>query len=272
MALPVWGNLQKSQIDPETIEEAIDRIIQAHEDDPNAHVEAGESLQSHKAQEIIDHVVASIIADKIKDGEIKINKLDWDRAILGPSFESLDGWGQSAVGVGAAITINVGICRIKSGQAVGNITRIYIDHGTDPVMEAKDPFFQCIVDFSSAPAAEDVRVCSGLDDPFNINTDSFGFMWESDDNKMYAFSYDGAALTQTEIVGYEKNKVNTLKAAMFDNGETIKFYVNGVLKTTHSEAACYIDSNYLFAFANKEKGGNGGESAYIRNIIFCQDW
>lgn len=75
MALPVWGNLEKSQIDNETIEEAIARLIQAHEDDPNAHVETGESLHSHKAAAIIDHLALSIVTDKIKDLEITPAKL-----------------------------------------------------------------------------------------------------------------------------------------------------------------------------------------------------
>lgn len=75
MALPVWGNLEKSQIDNETIEEAIARLIQAHEDDADAHVETGESLHSHKAAAIIDHLALSIIADKIKDLEVTPAKL-----------------------------------------------------------------------------------------------------------------------------------------------------------------------------------------------------
>jgi len=75
MALPVWGNLQKSQIDSETIEEAIARLIQGHEDDSDAHIEVGESLQSHKASAIIDHVVSSIIADKIGAGEVTAPKI-----------------------------------------------------------------------------------------------------------------------------------------------------------------------------------------------------
>ncbi len=66
----VWGNLFKSAISSEKIEEAILRMIQDHENDENAHVEAGESLNSHKASEIIDHIAQSIIADKIGTGEI----------------------------------------------------------------------------------------------------------------------------------------------------------------------------------------------------------
>jgi len=68
-----WGNLSKSQISLEKIEGAILRMIQDHEDDENAHVEVGESLYSHKASEIIDHLINSIIADKVGIGEI------WER-------------------------------------------------------------------------------------------------------------------------------------------------------------------------------------------------
>lgn len=70
MALPVWGQLPKSQIDPERIEEAIERIVKEHEDDPEAHLGTNQSLQSHKASEVIDHLARSIIADKIARGEI----------------------------------------------------------------------------------------------------------------------------------------------------------------------------------------------------------
>lgn len=71
-----WGNLVKSQISGETVEEAIARLIQSHEDDADAHVEAGESLHSHKAAAVIDHIVDSIIEDKIKDGEITKDKIN----------------------------------------------------------------------------------------------------------------------------------------------------------------------------------------------------
>lgn len=71
-----WGNLMKSQISSEKVEEAIARLIQDHDDDPNAHIEVGQSLYSHKASEIIDHVVNSIINDKIKDGIITNPKVN----------------------------------------------------------------------------------------------------------------------------------------------------------------------------------------------------
>lgn len=65
-----WGALPKSQISNELIETAIARFVTAHLDDENAHVDAGQSLYSHKAQEIIDHLANSIITDKILAGAI----------------------------------------------------------------------------------------------------------------------------------------------------------------------------------------------------------
>lgn len=74
MSDPNWGLLVKSQVDNETIEEAIDRIVLAHAEDSESHLGVGESLQSHKASEIIDHVAGSIVADKINPFELLINE------------------------------------------------------------------------------------------------------------------------------------------------------------------------------------------------------
>ena len=65
MSNPVWGVLEKALDDPQTILEAVDAKIAAHEADEEAHLGAGESLQSHRASEIIDHAAASVLADKI---------------------------------------------------------------------------------------------------------------------------------------------------------------------------------------------------------------
>ena len=65
-----WGDLPKSQEDPTTVDQEIDAKIQNHLDDPDAHLEAGQSLQSHKASEIIDHLARSIVTDKIAHGAV----------------------------------------------------------------------------------------------------------------------------------------------------------------------------------------------------------
>lgn len=65
MADPVWGLLPKAQDDAETIEQAIVRFIAEHETDSGAHTGSGESLETHKSQEIVDHPAESLVADKL---------------------------------------------------------------------------------------------------------------------------------------------------------------------------------------------------------------
>lgn len=65
MSIESWGLLSKSQDDSEKIEEAIDRIVSAHNDDPDAHLGAGRSVEVHKTNEVLDHPHDSVVPDKI---------------------------------------------------------------------------------------------------------------------------------------------------------------------------------------------------------------
>lgn len=62
--LTPWGSLPKAQDDAQTINEAITAAISVHESDPTAHLGAGESLEQHKINGIIDHPASSIVPDK----------------------------------------------------------------------------------------------------------------------------------------------------------------------------------------------------------------
>lgn len=65
-----WGFLPKSQVDPETIEEAIARLIAEHEADPQAHLGSGEALETHRINEVIDHPAGSVVADKTSRSQL----------------------------------------------------------------------------------------------------------------------------------------------------------------------------------------------------------
>ena len=82
MAEFTWGDMPKNQIDPQLITEAISQAIAVHEADPESHLGSGESLQSHKASVIIDHVAGSVLADKITMSEVDVYT----------DFGSLMGW------------------------------------------------------------------------------------------------------------------------------------------------------------------------------------
>jgi len=81
-----WGDLPKSQIDNQLITEAIALAITNHEEDPTAHLGAGESLEQHKTNDILDHPAASIPGDKFSSGLV---------TIFG-NFESIDGYQKTA--------------------------------------------------------------------------------------------------------------------------------------------------------------------------------
>lgn len=82
MADPVWGMLAKSQIDPETIEEAITRIVGEHNDATDAHVGGNRSLESHRTNDVLDHLPGSVYADKGSFWEV----------IIESSFEDISHW------------------------------------------------------------------------------------------------------------------------------------------------------------------------------------
>lgn len=75
----VWGLMPKSQDDAETIEEAIERIVAAHNDDYQAHSATGQAIDVHRQSEIIDHLAVSIVADKIADAQLSLEKMSYDR-------------------------------------------------------------------------------------------------------------------------------------------------------------------------------------------------
>lgn len=67
-----WGELAKSQIDAETIEECIDRKISEHEEAPTSHLGTGESIDQHRTNDILDHKAGAVLADKKSMTEFSI--------------------------------------------------------------------------------------------------------------------------------------------------------------------------------------------------------
>lgn len=116
----VWGMLAKSAVDDETIEEAIARLILAHNENEESHLEAGQSLQSHKAAEIIDHLASSIVADKLRGGSAPIL---YGKNCIYSNFDSLDGLETGGVGT-ETITCVLGGTKMKTGAVNGDTVYI----------------------------------------------------------------------------------------------------------------------------------------------------
>ena len=102
MAVLNWGDLTKSQVDSETIEEAIARIIEEHNEDEESHLAAGQSLEAHKSADVIDHPPGSVVADKQSYIEIKYES----------NFDSIDSF---ATGGDVSSEFNAALLYIEQG-------------------------------------------------------------------------------------------------------------------------------------------------------------
>jgi hypothetical protein len=85
-------------VDAETVEGAVNRLVAVHEADETSHLGVGESLQSHKAAAIIDHIAGSIIEDKIGTGEISSRAITTGQ-IVGKDIRTAANVGSGTSGV-----------------------------------------------------------------------------------------------------------------------------------------------------------------------------
>jgi len=203
-------------------------------------------------------------------GSITVDTLEWNKKTIIPTFESLDAWGTSAVGTGAQILIYPGECRLDTGTGSGDITKIWIEGASTNTGYSKNPFFQASIKITEI-TSQDVAIVVGSNNLWGTTT-KFGFRWSSADNKLYAYHYASTTETKTEITGISLEGVlNKYRAELSNGGDTIKFYVNGVLETTHTSAGCTVDSEILFCYGSRNPSDAGNDASYINNLIFSQD-
>lgn len=268
MALPVWGNLEKSQIDNEKIEEAIARLIQVHDDDANAHLDAGQSLNSHKASEIIDHLVASIIADKIGDMEVTDHKMKFDKFIIKTNFESMDTWTKYTFGSGD-IEDYLGSERLKTGATINSIADIHNDawlegYGID---YTKNPRFMTVLLVTSDSDQESYVVAGSFDNQ------CFGFFIRED--AIFALHMKDYVEYKTDTgITVTTNQWYRLKA-VYTSGLKIEFYIDDVLVATHTtnlpEDSADADAEITYFRYQTKTIEAANKELHIRHLTIVQD-
>ncbi len=222
-----WGQLAKSQTDPEKIEEAIARMIKQHNEDPEAHLCPGGSLQSHKMAEIIDHLARSIVADKIREWEAVKLRGSFERVDFSwlTIFESIDGYvSEGYEEYGGAVLEPWGAVRIYTGPVSGSFWFLARDLLYAPIILTFDKKrrFKTRIYVNSA-AAQEHWVIIG-----NEEENHFGF--KIDNNQLYGVAgkiYGGSSsvllLTFTTASGFDLE-------ARFEPGVKCEFFVDGVKK------------------------------------------
>lgn len=128
MALPIWGDLDRAVNDSTKIDEAIAAAIAAHNDEPEAHLGADQSLETHRENSIIDHPAESVPNDKI------LANARAYVAIVDPAsdtdFDSVDGAYAYALSKGGGnILITPGTYYLGTKIEVDGSVNLY---GTDP--------------------------------------------------------------------------------------------------------------------------------------------
>lgn len=212
MPIQTWGGLDKSATDSEKIEDAINRLISVHEADPSSHLGAGESLEAHKSDDVIDHPAGSVLRDKVA----------FDRRIFDYYFNSLDG-----VNVSAGVSLNsAGVVMLETSGALNN-QRMFQILNDDPnfysAPMSKFPVHEISM-YLSQITNQQVYVLNGSD------SDWSGFGFKVVNNTLYGCYFDSSNVEH--LVSLQTISANTIYRlrAEYNSDSTIYWFVNGVQK------------------------------------------
>jgi hypothetical protein len=245
MATVNWGLLTKSLVDDETIEEAIIRLIAA-----------ADLLPAHKASEIIDHLVASIVYDKLAEFSVDFRKVVGDQYMFMTCFESIDAWNASDYDPGGGIVNIIFDTKLYTAALTDYFCTLAAesDPGGHALQFANSPMFQTTVRLSHATSQE-AGIFAGLDK-------QFGFLILN--GVVYAINYDGANYKSTSCGSIGVDSYHIYRAEFDSVAGKIYFYINGVLKATHSQYLPTGSDAYLFQYYITTK------SDVVRSL-FCRD-
>lgn len=245
MSIVTWGLLAKSEIDNETIEDAIARLIAVHNADETAHLGAGEALQSHKSDTVIDHPAGSVVGDKIEEGaEIHVSgsfdRYDFHWFCL---FESLTGLSQILNGTGA-ITLTGSYAQLATGATQYSYLSLYkvLDISNVFSWDRKRKFRTRV--YFSANTSQLLYFAFGNTQNIDL-TRYIGF--KIDNGDIYAGVCNGSDETLTDT------GVNVSAGSSYDfeiiftPGVDAKFYINDTLVATITTnlPSGATDANYL---------------------------
>jgi len=268
MADPVWGNLEKAQDDDQTIDEAIAAAIAAHEADSDAHTESGESLETHKGQEVIDHPALSLVADKYADQSVENEKFKYNQFKIESVFESLDAFSQSTSGT-ASIDQNLASAVLASGTTINSVAFLGGEAWSegDAVDYLKNPRF-VIIAKTMATTDQEIYLVAG-----SYDLDGFGFYIE--DGTLYAIHMKDGSEYKTDISsGITVTNWHRYKA-VYTSGSKIEFYVDDVLKATHEsnlpeDGADSADELYYCGYRLKNTAA-ANKRVVLKEFIIQQD-
>jgi hypothetical protein len=250
--MDIWGDLPESQISARQILTAIADLIQAHNDDLDAHLEAGQSLQSHKASDIIDHLARSVVRDK----------LDFDRFTIDVHFDTIDAWNKSAnVWLNAISEMEIFTTSVSNDQQYAYIAPG--DSQQDAGNFTQNPTWQTRVLVPNA-TSQLIYIQQG-----DIsNPDGFGFKILN--GTMYAFWVTDDNVEHTYSLGAFSTSAYMLLRCECVNGDTIKFYINDVL--VYTLAFPVLMSTFVIMHYRVKTTTTAVRRIYVQNLHWDADY
>lgn len=225
--MDTWGLVPKSQIDPETIEEAIIRLIGEHETDPIAHTGDNESLEAHRAEGILDHRAGSVLADKWTMTEFSISE----------DFRTFSHWDT----VGDVSNSDWPTLYLAFDYGTTNKSEIYknIQLPAPYLSTDFDQMFQVTVMFDSSNNNFHSWIGVGLED--ELPADGYGFIINNGVLKA-CVSYSGTR-TFSGTLSLDLNAPHIYRAQLNAFTQEIEFYIDGSLVATIDAPATSWDSD-----------------------------
>lgn len=250
----VWGLLPKAQDDNQKIDEAITAAISAHESDPDAHLGEGDSLQSHKASEIIDHKLGSILADKLTNSE----------QMYLCTFESLDRWTLTGSEYG---TFWPGVVLWVDGVSpVYSSLKTELFGPAEFLNYSKNMLFQTTA-WVAETGKKTVIMGFGRISSSDV-VDGFGIRIIN--GTIYGYWHDGSTLHTTTLSDVDFYDLHVYRAQYDALTLTVTFYVDGVQKGTITldEAPGSEDGECVFYLKSTVSA-----EAYlnVRNVMIARD-
>ena len=219
MSIETWGLMPKAQDDSQKIDEAIAEAIIAHEADPEAHLGEGDSLQSHRASEIIDHLAESFVGDKLE-------KNFFDKTLFTGAWQSLDCFDIT----GVSTQVNLGAIIVMPTTTLNNIAYAKSKSTYYYLSRMQDNW---VMEFSCQAMAGTHGLCyAGTGTPVAGAGEGFVGIKQLN-NKLYACTAQDsfANETTTELTGVTVNLPHKIRIEYTHNSHVL-FYVDGVLKAT----------------------------------------
>jgi hypothetical protein len=212
MTLPVWGQQEKSLDDDQTIDEAIAEAIAEHEADPEAHLGAGESLEQHKTEDMIDHPAGSVASDKLPQARLLIT-----------AFESLDGWGDFLTGTGS-INQDFGSVILNTGTTINSNSLISATPTSWSAFNtSKQMFWKCVLKLSDTTSQEARFGMGALGGGDGIS----GAGFEVENGTLYAYTEDDQDVDRVELAGITLTDWNVYEVRYDPSDGLFRFFVNG---------------------------------------------